>query len=57
VPDTKKIKALFEPYYKSFQHETDRLIASFSLAEIEVIKSYLAKAIILAKETHETINS
>lgn len=57
VPDSKKIMALLEPYYKSFQYETDRLIASFSLAEIEVIKSYLAKAITLATETHETINS
>lgn len=57
VPDTKKITALFEPYYKDFQHETDKLIASFSLTEIEVIRSYLEKAIILAKETNENLNS
>lgn len=56
VPDTKKITALFAPYYTSFQKETDRLIASFSSAEIEVIKSYLVKAIDLARKTHKTIN-
>lgn len=51
VPDTKKIMNLFEPFYKTFQEESEKLIASFSNDEIDIIESYLSKALLLANET------
>lgn len=56
VPDSKKIIALFEPFYKDFQNETDKLISTFSAQEIETIKSYLLKSIELMKATTTKIN-
>lgn len=53
VPDTKKIMNLFEPFYKPFQQESEKLIATFSNDEIDIIESYLSKALML---TNETIN-
>src|SRR5262245_11715053 len=35
-PNTNKIMALFEPLYKEFRNETDKLTASFSIEEIEI---------------------
>jgi DNA-binding MarR family transcriptional regulator len=57
VPNSEKIMALFEPYYKEFQEETENLIASFSDAEIKVIQSYLAKGMELMKETNQKFNA
>ena len=54
VPDSDKIRSLFEPYYEGFQAETDKLIATFSNKEIEIIESYLAKSLALM---HETMSS
>lgn len=51
VPDTKKIMSLFEPFYKPFQQESEKLIATFSNDEIEIIEAYLSKALMLANET------
>lgn len=51
VPDTKKIMNLFEPFYKPFQQESEKLIASLSNDEIDIIESYLSKALMLANET------
>ena len=51
VPDSQKIKALIEPFYKDFQNETDKLISTFSEQEIETIKSYLLKSTELMKAT------
>lgn len=51
VPDTKKIMNLFEPFYKPFQQESEKLIATFSIDEISIIESYLSKALLLANET------
>ena len=56
VPDSEKIKDLFEPFYKDFQLETEKLIATFSQEEIEVIKSYLAKSIDMMNATNEKLN-
>ncbi|SRR5258705_3925119 len=56
VPNTQKIIALFEPFYKDFQNETDRLIATFSNSEIEIIKTYLLKGIELMKLKNEQFN-
>ncbi len=51
VPESEKIMALLKPFYQEFQDETEKLIASFSSNEREVIESYLAKALQLAKQT------
>jgi DNA-binding MarR family transcriptional regulator len=51
VPDSDKIINLISPFYQSFQHETERLIASFSHKDREVIESYLTKALQLANQT------
>lgn len=56
VPDSKKIMALFEPFYKAFQKETEELIATFSNKEMEVIKSYLVKSITLMQQTKDKFN-
>lgn len=51
VPDTKKIMALLEPFYKEFQAETEKLIATFSEQEKKTIEGYFLKAIALMNET------
>jgi DNA-binding MarR family transcriptional regulator len=55
VPDSEKIMALFEPFYKDFQDETDNLIATFSDEEIEIIESYLTKGLELINKTKNSI--
>lgn len=55
-PNREKIIALFEPFYKDFQDETDRIIQSYSAKEIETIESYLLKSIELMKSTHHQFN-
>lgn len=54
VPDSEKIRALLEPFYKEFQEETEELIASFSNKEGEIIKSYLENALELMNKTNNT---
>jgi len=51
VPDSEKITSLLRPFYEMFQDETEKLIASFSSNEREVIESYLTKALQLANQT------
>lgn len=51
VPDSEKIMAIFEPFYKEFQENTENLIASFSNDEKEIIESYFTKALELANQT------
>jgi DNA-binding MarR family transcriptional regulator len=45
VPESEKIRRLMKPFYQDFQDETERLIASFSSEEREVIKTYLTKSL------------
>lgn len=56
VPDSQKIIKLFEPYYKEYQEETEKLIANFSENEIDVIANYLLKSIELMKMTNNKFN-
>ncbi len=56
IPDSQKIIKLFEPYYKEYQEETEKLIANFSENEIEVIANYLLKSIELMKMTNNKFN-
>jgi len=55
-PNTNKIMALFEPLYKEFRNETDKLTASFSIEEIEIIETYFLKAIEIMIETTDKLN-
>src|SRR6188474_1772998 len=57
VPDTKKIMALFEPFYKNFQKETEELISSFSKKEMEIIQNFLLKSIELMSKKTKSFNS
>jgi DNA-binding MarR family transcriptional regulator len=45
VADYKKIVKIFKPYYKQFQEESEKLMATFSTKEIAVIQSFLLKGI------------
>ena len=51
VPDSEKIMAIFEPFYKDFQAETDNLIAAFSDEELKTLEIYFLNAIALMSET------
>jgi len=44
-PNTEKIMALFEPLYKEFRKDSEKLTASFSNKDIKVIEAYFLKAI------------
>ena len=50
VAETERINRLLQPYYAGFQSDTDALIDSFTINEIEIIKSYLQKSIELMQE-------
>jgi DNA-binding MarR family transcriptional regulator len=56
VPETEKISLLLRPFYRQFQDETEKLIASFSSEEQDIISLYLVKAIELANQTMNTLN-
>lgn len=57
VPDSKKIIKLFEPYYKEFQIETEKLIATFSDKDIEIIESYLLRVLQLTNDTKNKLTN
>jgi DNA-binding MarR family transcriptional regulator len=44
-PITKNIMSLMEPLYRDFRTRSDKLIASFTQNEINVIEEYLSEAI------------
>ena len=56
-PNTSAIMALLEPLYKEFRNKTEKLIASFSNEEIEIIETYFLKAIEIMNETTHTLNN
>ncbi|MBT9545816.1 MAG: winged helix-turn-helix transcriptional regulator [Candidatus Sericytochromatia bacterium] len=51
-PDRTKIMALMTPFYQTFQQESENIIASFSEAEMEILKAYFLKALALTQETY-----
>jgi DNA-binding MarR family transcriptional regulator len=51
--DSAKITALFNPFYQGFQDDTEKLMASFSASEKEIIEAYLKKALQLTNKTIE----
>jgi len=56
-PDTEKIMALFEPLYKEFRSETEKLAASFSNEEIKIIEAYFSGSIEIMNEITKKLNS
>jgi DNA-binding MarR family transcriptional regulator len=56
-PNTEKIMALFEPLYREFRSETEKLAASFSNEEIRVIESYLAGSVEIMDGIIKKLNS
>lgn len=56
VPDSQKIMAILEPFYKEFQAKTDQLISTFSAEEIETIQLFLKGSIELMVATNEQFN-
>ena len=55
-PNIKNIMALFEPLYKDFRSRSEKLTASFSDKEIEIIRIYLTKSIDVMAETTNKLN-
>ena len=55
-PNTENIMALLVPLYKEFRNRSEELIASFSNEEIEIIETYLLKAIEILNETTNKLN-
>jgi DNA-binding MarR family transcriptional regulator len=55
-PNTKNIMALFEPLYKEFRSNSEKLIASFSDKDLNVLEAYFSKAIEIMEETANKVN-
>lgn len=51
VPDEARMKALIQPFYETFQQQTEDLIAAFTEKELEVIARFLQQSISLVAET------
>jgi DNA-binding MarR family transcriptional regulator len=56
-PNIKAIMALFEPLYKDFRGMSEKLTASFTDKEIEIVRIYLTKAIEIMDETANKLNT
>lgn len=56
VPNTEYIMTIFEPLYREFRSESQKLLASFSDSEITVIEAYLSKAIAIMNDTTSELN-
>jgi DNA-binding MarR family transcriptional regulator len=56
-PNTKKIMDLFAPLYKEFRSKSEKLLASFSDKEVEILETYFLKAIDIMNETTTDLNS
>jgi DNA-binding MarR family transcriptional regulator len=55
-PNTSTIMALLVPLYEEFRTKSEKLIASFSNEEIEIIETYFLKAIEVMNETTDQLN-
>ncbi|MCD9014225.1 MarR family winged helix-turn-helix transcriptional regulator [Parachryseolinea silvisoli] len=55
-PNTKNIMALFEPLYKEFRSNSEKLIASFSGKDLNVLEAYFSGAIKIMEETVNKVN-
>lgn len=57
VPNTKNIMALLVPLYAAFRNKSEKLTASFTNKEINIIEAYFLKAIDIMNETTNTLNN
>jgi DNA-binding MarR family transcriptional regulator len=55
-PNTKNIMALFEPLYKEFRSNSEKLIASFSGKELNVLETYFSRAVEIMEETTNKVS-
>src|SRR6188474_1833090 len=55
-PNTKNIMALFEPLYDEFRSNSEKLIASFSGKDLNVLEAYFSRAIEIMEETVNKVN-
>ena len=56
-PNIKTIMALLEPLYKDFRSRSEKLTASFTDKEIEIVRIYLTKAIDIMNEMANKLNA
>ena len=56
-PNTQNIMELLVPLYKEFRNKSEKLIASFSSKEVEILETYFLKAIDIMNETTTDLNN
>jgi DNA-binding MarR family transcriptional regulator len=56
-PNTPNIMQLLVPLYKEFRVKSEKLIASFSNKEVEILEAYFLKAIDIMNETTTDLNN
>jgi DNA-binding MarR family transcriptional regulator len=56
-PITENIMALLVPLYKEFRARSEKLLASFSNKEVEILEAYFSKAIEIMNETTTELNT
>jgi len=55
-PKTENIMTLFEPLYREFRKESEKLFASFSNKDVKILETYFSKAIGIMNETTNRLN-
>ncbi|NHA02276.1 MarR family transcriptional regulator [Mucilaginibacter sp. HC2] len=56
-PKTENIMALLVPLYKEFRAKSEKLIASFSDKDVQILEAYFSKAIEIMNETTTELNN
>lgn len=56
IPDTAKITALLEPFYKDFRDNTHQFFESFSAADLQTLEKYFQGSMEIMKKKTESIN-
>lgn len=56
-PKTENIMALLVPLYKEFRVKSEKLIASFSDKDVQILEAYFLKAIEIMNETTTELNN
>lgn len=56
VPNTEKIMSLFEPVYRDFQDNTDKLFETFATEELKTLERYFLNALEIMNEKILKVN-
>jgi len=56
IPDIKKITKLLIPLYEDFRSSTEKMFATFSPEDLQVLERYFSNAMEIANRKIETIN-